>query len=145
MKDDVQIWLDEAKWDLRSAKILLQNESYNTAIFLSQQSSEKAVKALLFFCNLNGWGHSITKLLDKYKEIKGRDISSIAKDALNLDKQYIPTRYPDSLPGIAPHKAFNKEEADSAVKKATSIINFVENELETIKKTDEEEKVENEE
>ncbi|MFX1442751.1 MAG: HEPN domain-containing protein [Promethearchaeota archaeon] len=38
MKKDVELWLDEANWDLENAKILLINERYNTAVFHSQQA-----------------------------------------------------------------------------------------------------------
>lgn len=63
MKEDVELWLDEAKWDLENAKILLKNQRYNTSVFHSQQASEMAVKSLRISCNLNGWGHSISALL----------------------------------------------------------------------------------
>ena len=49
MKERVQNWLKEAKWDLENANILLENKRYSTAVFHSQQASEKAVKALLFY------------------------------------------------------------------------------------------------
>ncbi len=142
MKEDVELWLDEANWDLENAKILLKNRRYNTAVFHSQQASEKAVKSLLISCNLNGWGHSISALLKKYNELINRSINSIEKEALYLDKQYIPTRYPDALPGIAPHKAYNKEEAESAVKQAEKIINYVKKEIEYFKEKKEEENAE---
>jgi len=115
-----------------------KNQRYNTSVFHAQQASEKAVKSLLISCNLNGWGHSITALLKKYNELINRSINSIEKEALYLDKQYIPTRYPDSLPGIAPHKAYTKEEADSAVKQAEKIINYVENEIDYFKESKDE-------
>ncbi len=133
MNEDVDLWLDEANWDLENAKILLKNKRYNTAVFHSQQASEKAVKSLLISCNLNGWGHSISALLKKYNELINRSINSIENEALYLDKQYIPTRYPDSLPGIAPHTAYNKKEAQSAVKQAEKIINYVKKEIEYFK------------
>ena len=102
MKGDHKLWLEEAEWNLENARILFENERYSTSAFQSQQASEKAVKSLLFFQNLNGWGHSISKLLLKYEEITGRKIKTILNEALKLDKHYIPTRYPDALPGIAP-------------------------------------------
>ncbi|TFF89534.1 MAG: HEPN domain-containing protein [Promethearchaeota archaeon] len=129
MKKNVKLWLEEAKWDYNNAKILLENDRYNTVVFTSQQAAEKAIKALLFYCNLNGWGHSIFSLLIKYKEKINREIEDIKSDALFLDKHYITTRYPDSLPGISPHIAYTKEEAKNSIEKAKKIIKFVENEL----------------
>jgi HEPN domain-containing protein len=47
-------WLEEAEWDLENAKILLKNKRYNTVVFHSQQAAEKALKAVLYFNNING-------------------------------------------------------------------------------------------
>jgi len=132
MKKD-QVWLNEAEWDLKNAHILFENQGYNTVIFLSQQASEKAVKSLLFSEGINGWGQSIINLLKKYAEIRNRDIHSIEKEALSLDREYIPTRYPDALPGLAPHEAYDEKDAKNALKEAEKIFQFVKNEFNTFK------------
>ena len=41
------------------------------------------------------------------------------------DKYYIPTRYPDTLPGIIPSEAFDKNDAEKAISLAEKIINFI--------------------
>lgn len=133
MVEKRELWLNEALWDLDNAKILLKKKRYSTSIFHSQQAAEKAVKSLLFSCNMNGWGHVIISLLKKYEEIKKRDISLIEKEAIYLDKQYLPTRYPDALPGIEPHKAFDKEDAKVSLIYTEKIINFVEEEIKFFK------------
>ena len=129
MREDSKIWFEEASWNFKNAEILLKNARYSTAVFQAHQASEKAVKSLLFSKNINGWGHSISNLLKKYKELTNRKIKSIMGDALKLDKHYISTRYPDSLPGIAPHKAYTKEEAKNAIKQEKMIMNFVKEEI----------------
>ncbi|WP_235603323.1 HEPN domain-containing protein [Thermoanaerobacter sp. YS13] len=48
----------------------------------------------------------------------------------SLDKYYIPTRYPNGLPGGIPSEAFIEEDAISAINKATKIIKFVEEKVE---------------
>lgn len=123
-------WLEEAEWDFDNAKLLLQNKRFNTAVFHAQQAAEKAVKALLYFNNLNGWGHSIYSLIEKYKILKNLDLEDLEKKALSLDKHYITTRYPDALPNITPHKAYSKDEAELAIKQADDIITFVKTEIE---------------
>lgn len=146
MSEDYEIWLEEAKWDLENAEILYDNERFSTSAFQSQQAAEKAVKALLFRYNLNGWGHSVSNLFKKYQERTERTIKDVKNIAFRLDKHYIPTRYPDSLPGIAPHEAYTQEEAKSAIEQASMIIKFVEKEIDflkqlEIKKKSEEEKI----
>ncbi|MCG8860082.1 HEPN domain-containing protein [Tenacibaculum finnmarkense] len=45
MKQIIKIWIDIAKSDLSSSKILYKNEKYRNSYFLFQQASEKANKA----------------------------------------------------------------------------------------------------
>jgi HEPN domain-containing protein len=122
-------WLEEANWDLENARILFRSDRFNTVVFHCQQAAEKAVKALLYHNKINGWGHSIHSLLEKYKEIKNFKLDDIESIALSLDKHYITTRYPDALPNIAPHKAYNRQEAETAINQAIKIINFVKKEI----------------
>ncbi len=122
-------WLEEAEWDLENAKILFENNRFNTVVFHSHQAAEKAVKALLYFNNANGWGHSIYSLIEKYKEIKKISLNDIESKTLSLDKHYITTRYPDALPDLAPHKAYDKHEAEVAINQAEEIILFVKKEM----------------
>jgi HEPN domain-containing protein len=129
MSNKTNNWLEEADWDIENARILFKNERYNTAVFHSQQSAEKAVKALLFHNNINGWGHSIFTLIESYKELKKEDLEDISNYALSLDKHYITTRYPDALPDLPPHKAYNKQEAELAISQAEKIISFVKEEI----------------
>jgi HEPN domain-containing protein len=129
MNEKVANWLEEANWDLENAIILFEKDRFNTVVFHCQQAAEKAVKGLLYYNNANGWGHSIHSLLEKYKELKHKNLNDIETIALSLDKHYITTRYPDALPNIAPHNAYNRSEADLAINQAKTIINFVNKEI----------------
>ena len=129
MNERTANWLDEANWDLENAKILFKNDRFNTVVFHCQQAAKKSVKALLYHNKLNGWGHSIHSLLKKYKEIKNENFDDIERTAQALDKHYITSRYPDALPNIAPHNAYNKQEAELAILQASNIINFVKKEI----------------
>jgi HEPN domain-containing protein len=55
---------------------------------------------------------------------------------LNLDKHYITTRYPDALPDLAPHNAYNNQEAEIAIEQADKLIQFVKKEIEKGKKNE---------
>jgi len=46
MKSGTKIWLDYAEENLKSSKILLDNKLYNPSLQNTQQSVEKALKAI---------------------------------------------------------------------------------------------------
>ncbi len=47
MKDEAQIWLDYSEENLKSAKVLLASNLFNPCLQNTQQSVEKALKAVL--------------------------------------------------------------------------------------------------
>jgi HEPN domain-containing protein len=49
----------------------------------------------------------------------------LLSEALALDKLYIPTRYPDALADLTPAEAYTREEAKTALDKATRIVTAV--------------------
>lgn len=53
------------------------------------------------------------------------DFVKLQSYAASLDKYYIPTRYPDALPGGIPSKAFDEEDAARAISLADKIIGFI--------------------
>lgn len=52
--------------------------------------------------------------------------STLLPQALALDKVYIPTRYPDALPGLTPKEAYTEEEAKKALEDVQTILKAVE-------------------
>lgn len=59
--------------------------------------------------------HSLIELLNVCSGIKPQ-LSEFETDCLKLDKYYIPTRYPDALPGSLPDGLPNKSDAEGALK-----------------------------
>ncbi len=53
MKSETKIWLDYAEENLKSSKILLDNKFYNPALQNTQQSVEKALKAIVVEYGIN--------------------------------------------------------------------------------------------
>lgn len=119
-------WLLQAKQDLEDARYNLEGKRYHIACFLSQQSAEKALKA---FLHAKGeemvWGHSVAELCKRATSLD-KDLEKIRRMAATLDKYYIPTRYPNGLPGGIPSEAFEKRDADRAIEIAEEVIKVIE-------------------
>jgi len=116
-------WMDEAEGDLEHAKSDMERGYYNWACFSAQQSAEKAVKAVFQKLNAEAWGHSVADLLEELS--KGREVSEkLMNGALELDKAYIPTRYPNAHPSGSPRSRYTKEEAGRLIEHAEKIVKF---------------------
>lgn len=118
-------WLIQARSDLDHARHDLEAEFYEWACFSAQQAAEKAVKAVVQHHGGEAWGHSVADLLD---ELVGRhDVSSDLLDgALELDKSYLPTRYPDAHQSGIPRERYTKTEANRHIDHAERILTFCE-------------------
>jgi len=124
-KEKAKRWFLQALRDLDDAKFNLSGERFNVACFLAQQSAEKALKAYLFLKGADEvWGHSVGELCEDAKTFE-EDFKEIEKESKSLDKYYIPTRYPDALPGGIPSESFDKSDAERAISLAEKIINFI--------------------
>jgi len=131
-EEEAKRWLQQAKRDLDDAIFSKEGQRYNLACFLSQQAAEKAIKAYLYSQGAEFvWGHSVAELINDATQFD-KSFVEIKKEGGSLDKYYIPTRYPNGLPGGIPSEAFIEEDAISAINKATKIIKFVEEKIEAL-------------
>ena len=116
-------WMDEAEGDLEHAKSDMERGFYNWACFSAQQSAEKAAKAVFQKMGAEAWGHSVADLLKELS--KKHQVSEELMDAAyELDKAYIPTRYPNAHPTGAPRSRYTKGEARRLIEDAEDIIRF---------------------
>ncbi len=118
-------WLAQAKRDLNHAVHACEDEDFEWSCFSAQQGAEKAVKAVFLYLHGESWGHSVFALLkalgDKL-EVSERLIEA----AKNLDKHYIPTRYPNGFDSGMPGDYYTKKDAQEAIENAREIIEFCE-------------------
>ncbi len=70
------------------------------------------------------WGHSVAELCD---DAAAHDtaFADIRAEAAALDQYYIPTRYPNGLPGGIPADAYTKVDADRALTLTARVIDLV--------------------
>ena len=116
-------WMDQAVGDLEHARNDLKGSFYDWACFSAQQSSEKALKAIFQKLGAEAWGHSVADLLEELR--KSQPVPEELKDiSLELDKVYIPSRYPNAHPSGSPRKRYTLNEAERMVNYAQRILDF---------------------
>ena len=116
-------WMDQAVGDLEHAQSDMDRGFHNWACFSSQQAAEKAVKAVFQKMGAEAWGHSVSDLL---LELSKRHPvpEELVDGALELDKAYIPTRYPNAHPSGSPKDRYTREEARRLIAHCEKIIRF---------------------
>ncbi len=125
MSEAVERWLAFAHEDLRMAELALKDNIYNQACFHSQQCIEKALKGALTHHQDRTLPrtHSIADLIQL---IPGEWFKDVRADLIEtMDDYYIPTRYPDALPGTLPEGLPGKSEAEEAIALARKVLQEV--------------------
>ena len=118
-------WLRQAKRDLEHVERCIDDGHYEWACFAAQQSAEKGVKALFAKANCSVWGHSVGALLQQLPDPWRAD-ESLVDAGRELDKHYIPPRYPNAHPQGAPYDYYTRSEAERALDHTTNILAFCE-------------------
>lgn len=117
-------WLDQASEDLQAARVLNNAGRFAQASFYCQQAAEKALKGLGWLRGIDLWGHSLLQLRDHLRP-HGFDVDRLDEaDLAALDRFYIPTRYPNSVPDIIPQRAFVAADAAAGLAAAERILRF---------------------
>lgn len=81
------------------------------------------MKAVFQGMGAEAWGCSVSDLLMELA--KTHEVpESLIDGALELDKAYIPARYPDAHPSGSPRRRFTREEARRLIGHATAILEF---------------------
>lgn len=120
---DAQTWFSFAKYDLKSAKWQIKGKIYTSVCYACQQAAEKSLKALILYRGkVIPKIHSLDRLISELKKLK-INTDEIEKEAQELDKYYISTRYPGQYGG--PEGLYDEIDAKSAIVAAEKILNFV--------------------
>lgn len=129
LPEEILNWLYFADEDYQSAKIMLDEEIYNKVCFLCQQAIEKLLKAYLLYNKKEiKRTHKIVDLLRECIDLDKKFLD-FADNAVEIDRYYIPTRYPDAIVGMLPEGLPKKEQAESALEIASKLGNFAKNKL----------------
>lgn len=122
MNGESERWLQFAGEDLRMAELAMQETIYSQVCFHSQQCAEKAIKGLLV---LQGKTPPRTHLLGDLLPLLDPNPLTTGLDIQLLDRFYIPTRYPDALPGSLPEGLPNHADATEALAVARQVLDTV--------------------
>lgn len=125
MKDS-DPWLSFAKEDVRIAELAMQDGLYNQVCFHAQQCVEKSIKAWLA-----GSGKSIPRAhsLADLLTLAGSKFPFPPESLYFLDQFYIPTRYPDALPGSLADGLPDEQDAREALDIAIKVFQKIESVL----------------
>lgn len=103
-----QRWMQTAEDDIEAAKSLMENRFYSHACFNAQQSAEKGLKAFWLYFGEDPWGHSVQKLITTFPGTDS-ELIVLKEKAASLDRFYITTRCPDSLPDMTREKTISSQ------------------------------------
>jgi HEPN domain-containing protein len=115
-----QQWLDIATEDLTVARLVVSEGHTAHA-----QCIEKALKAfLLAQTNSYPRTHKLVDLLNQCVVLQP-SFNQFETDCIRMDEFYIPTRYPDAIPGGLPDGFPGVKRANIAIHSAATILHFV--------------------
>ncbi len=117
-------WLEFARQDLRMADLALGDGLWSQACFHAQQCAEKTLKASL---EQRGRVPPRTHKLADLVYLLGAALpAAIGNDLIKLDRFYLPTRYPDAIPGTLADGLPGQKEAEEAVAMARKLLAVLE-------------------
>lgn len=124
-------WLQFAQEDLRIIPVLIKEEAFGMACFHAQQAAEKALKAFVVHHDQSiPKVHHLGELLAAVQAI-APDFKRFETKTLTLDQYYVPTRYPDALPGSRADGQPKLTDAKSALVFVTELLDDIRHHLET--------------
>jgi HEPN domain-containing protein len=121
-------WFRQAQKDLQHAKRAVDAGDFEWACFAAQQSAEKVVKSLYQSIHIDALGHSVSRMLQDLPT-NLRAPEDLLERAKELDKHYIPSRYPNFHPEGAPLDYYTAPEARRAVEGCERIVEFVKSKI----------------
>ena len=120
MSEEADRWIKFAYEDLKMAELALEEKIYNQVCFHSQQCVEKILKA---FIRHRGQIHpEIHKLTELLSFMSPSPFDDLIDRIIPLDRFYIPTRYPDALPGTLPEGLPVEKDAKEAIEVAKLVL-----------------------
>lgn len=125
MKNIIDEWLKQAKYDMDTADAMFASGRYIYAIFMCHLSIEKALKGL-FHQRFNSVPPKSHNLIYFVERLELKIDSEIQTYIATLNNISVPTRYPDNLERMM--KEFTKERTREILNKGKEVLVWIENE-----------------
>jgi HEPN domain-containing protein len=123
--EEARRWLRQSHDDLAAARSLRSSSYFAQACFLAQQAAEKALKGWLYRAGAEVvLGHSVARLCEEVA-VMHPDLEEKCRRWAALDQYYVPTRYPDALPGGTPSEIYGDDQARQAIATAEEVLTEV--------------------
>jgi len=123
MLPDAQKWRDFAREDLQMAQLAMRDSLFNQVCFHAQQAAEKTLKSLIIAAGvLPPKTHKLGDLLGLLPVAVPDDLR---RRLLLLDRYYMPTRYPDAVPGSLAMGMPDQTDAEEALSSSIDIDAWV--------------------
>jgi HEPN domain-containing protein len=112
-------WLRQAENDHEYAQLGLREGFFAQVCFQCQQICGKALKAIHYgqLGKRVVFGHSLVQLAAELPLV-----GDLREELAVLDQYYIPTRYPNGLPGSLPYEVYTRKQAEQAVEVSRRVI-----------------------
>ena len=123
-----QDWWRQAERDLEHARQDAATRFFEHACFDAQQAAEKALKAVIMQRGGDPWGHSLVRLLESLRT-QGDVPEDLDDKARELDKLYIPARYPNGFSEGAPMDYYTETNAREALQHAGDLLDYCRSEI----------------
>jgi len=116
-------WMRQSEDDFKFAQwVIGEKVFFDKGCFIAQQAGEKALKACLYSLGQRRViGHSLYELCKELSVEESR-FSALIGEAKQLDRFYIPARYPNGLPGGSPFQVFDEQDLKKAIGSLERVI-----------------------
>jgi HEPN domain-containing protein len=116
-------WMQQSEDDFKFAQwVLSEKVFFDKGCFIAQQAGEKALNACLYALGRRSEiGHSLFELSNELSQKDSR-FSPLMDAAKQLDRFYIPTRYPNGIPGGSPFQVFDRQDLKAAVEALEQVM-----------------------
>lgn len=121
-------WLESSDDEMKVAKELTKLEAFNAAVLHSEQAAQMALKGLLRGVGLgeHAWGHSLSELAKRAVQHAALELPNELGSALAvLERDYLPTRYPDALIAGTPLGNYGPADAERAMATSEQVRTLV--------------------